>query len=308
MPTVTKRGTTQPLLQYWETSSSLAQGVNSTMEFKGMDLSAMSAKCAEYVNAGWDGKLRFERDVATLTLTRAVSILGNSGGTNPFNTITDRWEVGVDQERPELFENPNFIACVDKRDTFYFRGSDQVFNVIRSVASSGNATWKDFWAAARATKLTDSTGADLPSGATVAALLLDIHSNWPEVWSDFTCFVFDYFRGRTNFLRGKYVLKHTTLAPSDYAANVADFNVERIYSIAQLLTEAQSSALWVLPLPGYLAYKILAYPVPATMPPNYMWGALKTRSNAVTAAQGRIEINTEYLIDACPIHTYGLAS
>jgi len=97
-------------------------------------------------------------------------------------------------------------------------------------------------------------------------------------------------------------------APSDYSANVADFNCERIYSIAQLLTECQNGNLWYLPLPGYLVFKILSFPIPGTMPAGYMWGALKMRSGAVTAARNRIEISTEYIIDAMPIFTYGLAS
>ena len=101
-------------------------------------------------------------------------------------------------------------------------------------------------------------------------------------------------------------LSEYALAPGNYSASVAEFNIEKIYSISQLLSEVQNSSLWILPLPAYLAYKILNYPVPVNMPPNYTWGALKMRGNAVVAARGRIEIQQEYLIDAISVPTYGL--
>ena len=115
----------------------------------------------------------------------------------------------------------------------------------------------------------------------------------------------EYARGRTNFVHGKYLVKHTTIAPQNYSASVAEFNIEKIYGISQFLSEAQSSSLWILPLPAYLAYKILSYPVPVNMPPQYQWGALKMRSNAVSSVKGRIEISQEYLIDAISVPTYG---
>ena len=71
---------------------------------------------------------------------------------------------------------------------------------------------------------------------------------------------------------------------------------------------ALTAAHRTLPLPSYLAYKIANYPEPLYTLENRQWGALKTRSNAILAAEGRIEISTEYLIDSWPIHTYGLAT
>lgn len=147
----------------------------------------------------------------------------------------------------------------------------------------------------------DDYGNPLDSGA-------QLQDAYNSVFSALQYFVLDYFRGATNYAHSKYVVRHTTNAPNNYSANVADFNVEKIYTIAQLLTEAQNGALWILPLPAYLAYKILNYPVPVNMPDNYLFGALKMRSNAVTAARNRIEISQEYLIDAWAKHTYGAIS
>jgi hypothetical protein len=294
-----KRGTDEPLLQYWESSASIQNGAQTTMEWKGISLAKMSAKANQYAAAGWDGKLRYEYDVATLTLSRTGSA-GNPGGiTTPFSDITDKWEVAVEQERPELFENATFLSLVQANDDVGITGYN-----LRSVqiiaAMRAKTVWKDFYAALQnplkaANGETDIAGSHLSAG-------INLLGTAPNL----KLFYDDYARGATNFLRGKYALRHTTSAPSTYASNVADFNVEKIYSISQLLSECQSTGLWIMPLPGYLAYKILSYPVPATMPANYTWGALKCRASAVTAARGRIEITTEYIIDGWPIHTYGL--
>jgi len=76
------------------------------------------------------------------------------------------------------------------------------------------------------------------------------------------------------------------------------------------LSECQNGSLWILPMPAYMAYKISHYPVPddTEMMANYTFGALKMRSNAVLTAKNRIEITSEYIIDAIPNHTYGLAT
>ena len=307
-PTAIKRGTDDPLLQFWETSATITQGVNSTLEFKGINLAKMSAKAALFANAGWDSKMRFERDVATLTLTRATSVIPGQPP-SPFQDLIDKWEIADDKEKPELFENETFIQAATAVDTIYATNvGEQIFQCVRSTASSSAASWGDFWARAQGTTIKNAAGVDITSSVKLSTAITAINSVSSTYYNNLRLFVMDYLRGQTSFLRGKYTLKHTLSAPSDYAANVADFNVEKIYTISQLLTEAQNTGLWVFPLPGYLAYKILNYTVPTYMQENRMWGALKTGSNAITTARARVEIATEYLLDAWPKHTYGLAS
>lgn len=103
-------------------------------------------------------------------------------------------------------------------------------------------------------------------------------------------------RGQTDYRRQQYVLRHTTNAPSGYAVNVADVGVDHIYTVAQLLTEVQNSNLWVVPLPNRLAFKISNIPVPIAQP-NYLWGWLKGASTETSAANNRIEIQTEYVLE-----------
>ncbi len=105
-----------------------------------------------------------------------------------------------------------------------------------------------------------------------------------------------YLRGTTDYQRGQYVLRHTTNAPSIWSQNVADTNVDTIYSTAQLLSEVQNSGLWIFPLPGRLAYKIGAIPVLGPQA-NYEFGWLKHAATETTAANNRIDISTEYTLE-----------
>lgn len=317
MATPILKGSSAAQLQYWELDFSPTQGGKLVKEYKGIDLTAMSALANTAAGQGYTGKLRYEKNVATLSLeTTKLSPANLPGGiSSPASDITDKWEVVNDQEKPELFENKNFLGLFSSLDASYPLNpiSQMTASLLRQVAGSGssvNDAWTNFLLSAKSLDVATLTGTD-PSPK---PKLYDLLAGYIVPFSGFSAirslklFADDYFRGRTNFVKGKYTLRHTTSAPNDFGPNQADFNVENIYSIAQLLTECQSTTLWFLPLPPYLAFKILAYPVPSAMPPNYVWGALKMGSGAISAARNRVEITTEYLIDACPKHTYGLIS
>jgi hypothetical protein len=308
MGTPILRGNDNPLLQHWELSFSPTQGGKLSKEYRGINLAKMSALCNQFVHTH-SGKLRYEKNIATLTL-ETTNIGGSilpGGGNSPVSAIVDKWEIVVDQEKPELWENPNWMGLFTTVNAGYgVRVDQQAAQIIKQVASSADPTWRELWKEFSATNIVGNDGNDIAGPVKMSVAILATGGAYGAQFVKY--FADDYLRGRTNFLHGKYMLRHTTNAPSDYGPNVADNNVEKIYTIAQLLTECQDTSLWFLPLPGYLAYKILSYPVPGEMPPNYVWGAVKTGSGAVTAANRRVEIVTEYIIDACPKHTYGLIS
>lgn len=308
MASIIYRGTDEPQLQYVEIKFDPNTGNTVEKEFKGISYAKMAALANQYGASRWSGSLRSEQGVATLTLSSAAGTSGAVDGySSPVNDITDKWEISVDQERPDLCENWYFRYLLSPLEdgAGSIRVTDQVASQLRSVASGDNATRKQFFDQLKSVYIVDLEGNQLSTNAT-------LYDQWDAKMAgnkeEATKFIDDYLRGANTFVRGKYVLRHTTNVPSDYGANVSDWNIEKIYSIAQLLSEAESSSLWILPLPGYLAYKIANYPAPPSLPSSYQWGALKLRSNASTAAYGRIEISTEYLIDAWPIHTYGLAT
>lgn len=309
-------GNPSPLMQKWSVKWSPTTGGDFSENLVGTDINQMLNLAGANAAAGLNVDVSFSKNVAELTINSTDPT--QSGFAPVFSSITDKWEVGVDQEKPDLFENSNFLSLFKTVNASYGTNVDQqffqLFKKISSDSGSANSYWGDFCDALPQTDLISNTGTVIspfdPGTYDSAMDEAFFNLDYP-LWSGMTAsaalkFFFDeYARGRTNYAHGKYVLKHTTIAPQTYQANVTDFNVEKIYSIPQLLSEAQSSTLWILPLPGYLAYKILAYPVPVNMSPNYQWGALKMRANAVMCAKGRIEISQEYLIDAIAVPTYG---
>jgi hypothetical protein len=103
-------------------------------------------------------------------------------------------------------------------------------------------------------------------------------------------------RGTTHFGVSQYVLKHTTTVSNYYSKNVADTNIGKVYTTAQLLTETTSAAAWAYPLPARLKYKIQNLEAPPVQT-NYLWGWRKLGSTESTAAHSRIEISTEYWLE-----------
>lgn len=263
----TLRGSTDPFQQWLEESYDPSSGYTRRLEFRGLSLDKMLRTRNYYTAGGCTAVLRHQFGVSTLTITDPTR-----------NELIDKWELGVDEERPSIFENPLFLDMLAQADVGGGDSRDLLTGLKKSLEQ--NDDWGTF------------VSDNLVSFGDVDDTLLRQY---------FT----DYQLGVTNYLRGKYALRHTTNAPSRWDANIADFNVERIYTIAQLLNEVQSRSLWILPLPGYLAYKILNYEVPASRS-NYMWGALKKRSNAVTTANNRVDITTEYLIDAVNTNLYSV--
>jgi hypothetical protein len=103
-------------------------------------------------------------------------------------------------------------------------------------------------------------------------------------------------RGATHFALGQYVLRHTTNVGNQYSANIADANIERCYTTAQLLGEVQNSSLWTFPLPGRLAYKLQNITAPPAQT-HYQWGWRKLPSPETTTSNNRVEITTEYWLE-----------
>jgi len=308
-------GNRQPQLQKWGLRFSPTQGTILEKEYAGVDLAAMTALATTFSSTyTYTGQLSFEGAIAKLTVSSTNGQGALPGGYSfpGARDIVDKWEVGVADETPDLFKNLNYLNMMAPADAAYAGGtamanavSSQVAHVIRNLAGTPNATHKGVIAALNATSLYKLDGSAVASGSAELKLGQVIYAY--SLAQGLKYFYDDYFSGGTSFIHSKYVLRHTTSAPGDYAANVTDFNVEKLYRISELLAECNNGGLWILPLPGYLNYKILNYEVPTVLPPNYYWSALKKRANAVTSYKNRIEISQEYLIDAWGRHTYPLA-
>jgi len=113
--------------------------------------------------------------------------------------------------------------------------------------------------------------------------------------------------GETHFARGQYVLRHTTNVSNQYNTNVSDFNIERIYTTAGLLSEVTNGNSWIFPLPGRMVNKISNLAAPPAVP-GYLWGWRKLPSTEMTIAGNRVEITTEYWLEQWNVaYVYKLA-
>jgi len=104
--------------------------------------------------------------------------------------------------------------------------------------------------------------------------------------------------GIANFAFGQQVLMHTVNASENYDKNIADVNVESIYSTEKMIGECQSLDLWVFPMPTAIAGAINAADEKfRNMFPErtgYQIGWRKLPSTRTTASGNRIAIKTEF--------------
>ena len=314
-PAATNRGYSGPLQQWYESNFDPTSGYTNRVEYKGLDWTKAQNLANYFTANGISANLKNEHGVSTLTITDATG-----------NYVIDRWELSVDREQPDMFENPLFLNLMNSADyqsicisrlRQALKNSDAIdFNVI---TDSG---WYSLVRILTPIPTTDPiTGISTFAGQTevnqnAVSFINELGSGFtgPYPGNDGTTGgtldwtsanmirlkqYFDSFQlGVTNFMRGKYRLRHTANIPARWNVSVADFNVERIYTISQLIAECTGGG-FIYPLPNYLAYKINNFiPDPvAAWTPYYTWGALKEKSDAQTAVNNRIELATEYLID-----------
>ncbi len=222
--------------------------------YQGLDDEEMQRLRNKFSQFGISTTLRNEFGISTLTLDDSTG-----------NVLIDKWEMATDEEQPSMFENPLFLSLMNtaaqpQAAIAMLRNALQ--NTQDQADPTVDAGW--FYLARPSTPnyyYTVGTGALDPGATTytknpVAVKFLNllgaafygtwaIDGNWTSAnMVKLKQYFDDYNLGRTNFIRGKYRLRHTTNAPSRWNANIADFNVEKIYTISQLLAECQNTNLW----------------------------------------------------------------
>lgn len=103
--------------------------------------------------------------------------------------------------------------------------------------------------------------------------------------------------GSDSYFYDLHTLRHTTNASSRDYYNVADFNVNCIYTQAQFYNEITNADDWIFPAPASIigALDIIFSELPAA-PAYYLNGALKGGSPRSTTSWNRINVVTEYKI------------
>jgi len=271
MPDVIKRGSLLPHLQDVSYDFDPSRGFTVRKNFRGASQAWMANLLQECVNAGVAARLTFHQgDTATLE---------SEDSTEQYTL--DTWQLLGNAVQFELFYHPEFTATVEKYFGTNVDAAAQAIGKLREQIQKleeGQGTIAELWSA----PIFTSAGVSSEDKQFIARLILL------------------YLRGTESFdndaYGGGYVLRHTTNAPNRWAANVADLNVGKIYTTAQLLSEVQNSSDWVFPMPGRLAYKLANIPAP-TAHNNHLWGWKKSRSTECNAANNRIDISTEYTLE-----------
>lgn len=264
----TVKGSLAALLQEESWVYDPSRGVGYRATYRGASQAQMRDLAQTYVNAGISCVLTYNQgDTATLEIDNTTN--SGSGAGDGLASTVDTWQiVGNDLSMDALSHPALFNGIAAAYPSAPLSSIYGVINQMRAYL---------YDKVPEATAFGDS---GLLNGA-------------PDICKRFYRLV---IVGQDEYRRAQYVLRHTTNAPNRYSVNVADFGVEQIYSTAELLTECQDGALWYYPMPGRLAYKISAIPVP-TAQTNYLWGWLKSPSTEITAANNRIEITTEFTLE-----------
>lgn len=199
-----------------------------------------------------------------LTIAHGVCTLRAVDAVTRTYTI-DTWEIGINRLSPSALENPVVIANVGVNDVERAAG----LAILRGYIK-GEKTYDE--------------AKDLLTPVPYSVRVLDLLA-----------------KGQDAYYKTGYVLRHTTNAPNRYTANVADDNVDAVYTTAQLFSEVTDGDLWIFPLPDRLVYKLQTVTSMLISRhgthSNFQWGWLKSGGAESTAADTRVNIVTEYEFD-----------
>ena len=188
------RGITAPVLQSSEWEYDPASGYTFNQVYFGWDYAAMT-QYANYFNAyGIGTRIKFENGKATL-YTKDSTLA----------TVIDKWEIQVDQTQPDIFQNEifNFImnTAADKSSAIsLLRTALQ-----NSTAANAAYSWQS---------LLDGLPAILDTAGNVTTTFMQALGVNFQYLPQLKNYFDDYNLGVTNFISGRYSLRHTTNAPN----------------------------------------------------------------------------------------------
>lgn len=113
--------------------------------------------------------------------------------------------------------------------------------------------------------------------------------------------------GQTHFPIGVPVLRHTTNVWDGYPGNVANVNVDRIYTTEQVVIECGPTRGWVYPIPNGIVGGMQAAETFFSPRSGWLIGWRKLPPNWATAAGNRISVTTEYWFGQHDLFIYGTA-
>ena len=270
---LTKKGTLDPLLQTKRVTFDPVSGFQSISVFKGASPDLMERLAAEANNCLFPTTLTY-----------------NQGGTASLEVIDpsqaytiDTWQIVGNAMSMDMLSHPNLRNLLD--------------SLLHSTTDM-DTTLSHF-------RINLQSSVPVDTAFTTDDILVPLADT--VIGGDLKRWYALIQRGSANYIKGQYVLRHTTNTPPSFQGNVSDVGVEQIYHTSMLLAEVKDPNLWIYPLPPRLIAKIHAITdIPPTIPSGeaYFFGWLKQPSTETTAAHFRIDISTEYTLDAWSTDAY----
>lgn len=268
----TRRGLGTPFCQKQTGRWSPTAGWTFDQEFRGMVLGNMQALADTFGNAGIEWAITYEHGIATM---QTVDTTGN--------ITIDVWEINASRQNLSIFGNPKIVSVVTAND----------LKVIARAYQDGSDL----------TTATKSLNGDNP-GTTYTAPNLAT-ANATTVW------LWDQCKNDkiTDYATDVYSLKHSTNASNRGFYNVADVNVNCIYTQSQFYSEIRNGGYWIFPAPNEIIGALdVIFASFGSPPTGYYQGALKGGASRCTTANNRVNITTEYTLGVISSYPYYLAS
>ena len=260
-----------PLIQSFSAEYSPTTGYTFNSNFESLSYWACQQLAWQCAASGCSYKINYNQGKCTLEVT------DNRG-----NVTIDTWEIAVNRTTRASFQNPLDIAALSSND----------LKVIAYAAQNG-VTVLDAVTALNAGPPAPGTPYTNPDVTT------------PSKYAT----VFDRVitLGQDSYQFDQYSFKHTTNASNRGYYNVADANVNSIYTYAHFISEITNTNYWIFPCPAELLAALSdIFAGLASAQSNFMKGALKGGSQRITAANNRINISTEYEIDVWSTDEYAI--
>ena len=269
-----QRGNIYPQLQKQTGRYSPINGWTFDQEFRGLDSNQMLILANQYAVSGCEYEITLQAGTASMRTT------DNRG-----NVTIDLWEIGVDNLAVTSVKNPRNVANIS-------------FNDLTAISKAVNDGLQPDEAVASLNTIYASTTP--PIVFTLPDLTLGTYAG--------NLYFRMKIRGETDFQSSRYTLRHTTNASNRGYYNVADNNIDCIYTQAQFYAEIRNRSDWLFPAPNEIIGALdVAFNSLLAAPAYYLQGALKGGSPRSTAVNNRVNIVTEYKIFNWSVDEYGTA-
>lgn len=294
----TQRGNDGPQLQYETYTYDWHRGGTYSQEWRGLNSSKMIAKWLGNVYKAQRATMKIGQSMAELQLEWSGDTTG-SGASNSLAVTIDRWEVPEPTTSKDVFTHPYFLAIWSAQGASY----GQMMNIVCTIRRYGESSKSAGQSLANENDMLN----------TLSSYMASIGLSMPVNNEPWLYYYRLYVNGQDHYQTSLYALKHTTNVPNYWDLNVSDIFPNCIYSNPRFLAEVTDPTAWLLPLPGRLQYKLaLAYsnliavsPVPGNITGQFQVGWLKSASSEATTGRGRIEIQTNYVLDQWSNTLYG---